>query len=64
VLSTEGAEIARGITAYSDRDVARILGQKSSAIEGILGYRSRDEIIHRDDLVILKRGATAEAGDR
>jgi glutamate 5-kinase len=64
VLTAEGAEIARGITAYSDRDVARIRGHKSSAIEGILGFRSRDEIIHRDDLVILARGATAGAGER
>ncbi len=61
VLTADGAEIARGITAYSDRDVARIQGQKSGAIEGILGFRSRDEIIHRDDLVILKRAVSVEA---
>jgi glutamate 5-kinase len=54
VLAPDGTEIARGITAYSDRDAARILGQRSSAIEGILGFRGRDEIIHRDDLVILR----------
>jgi glutamate 5-kinase len=55
VLAPDGREIARGISGYSDRDVGRIQGQRSSAIEGILGFRARDEAIHRDDLVILKR---------
>jgi glutamate 5-kinase len=55
VLGEEGQEVARGIIAYSDVDAARIMGRKSSEIEGILGFRGRDEIIHRDDLVILGR---------
>ncbi|MEY4761559.1 MAG: hypothetical protein RLZZ200_1415 [Pseudomonadota bacterium] len=55
VLAPDGTEIARGITAYSDKDAARILGRKSNEIEGLLGYRGRDEIIHRDDLVLLRR---------
>lgn len=53
VLSSEGIEVARGIIAYSDSDSAQILGRKSSEIEAILGFRGRDEIIHRDDLVIM-----------
>jgi glutamate 5-kinase len=53
VLGADGAEVARGIVAYSDVDSARIMGRKSSEIEGILGFRGRDELIHRDDLVIL-----------
>jgi glutamate 5-kinase len=53
VLGDNGVEVARGIIAYSDVDSARIMGRKSSEIEGILGFRGRDEIIHRDDLVIL-----------
>jgi glutamate 5-kinase len=53
VMTADGAEIARGIAAYSDSDATRILGRKSSEIEAILGYRGRDELIHRDDLVIL-----------
>jgi glutamate 5-kinase len=53
VMTADGAEIARGIAAYSDSDATRILGRKSSEIEVILGYRGRDELIHRDDLVIL-----------
>ncbi len=54
VVGPDGTEIGRGITAYSDADAARIMGRKSSEIEGILGYRGRDEMIHRDDLVILQ----------
>jgi glutamate 5-kinase len=57
VLSPDGSEVARGIIAYSDVDAARIMGRKSSEIEGILGFRGRDEIIHRDDLVIMELGA-------
>ena len=53
VLGADGAEVARGIIAYSDVDSARIMGRKSAEIAGILGFRGRDEIIHRDDLVIL-----------
>ena len=53
VLGEDGVEVARGIVAYSDVDSLRILGRKSSDIEGILGFRGRDEIIHRDDLVIM-----------
>jgi glutamate 5-kinase len=54
VLNAEGIEVARGIIAYSDADAARIVGRKTSEIATILGFRGRDEIIHRDDLVILR----------
>ena len=54
VLGPDSAEVARGIIGYSDVDSTRILGHKSSQIEGIIGFRGRDEIIHRDDLVVLE----------
>jgi glutamate 5-kinase len=54
VLSPQGTEIARGIAAYSDSDAARIMGRKSSEIEALLGFRGREELIHRDDLVIFQ----------
>ncbi|HLK70888.1 MAG TPA: glutamate 5-kinase [Steroidobacteraceae bacterium] len=54
VLTVDGAEVARGISAYSDADAARIIGRQSSEIEAVLGYRGPDELIHRDDLVILR----------
>ncbi|MCE2509581.1 MAG: glutamate 5-kinase [Alphaproteobacteria bacterium] len=52
VKGPDGSEIGRGISAYSSDDAARILGRKSRDIEAILGYRGRDEMIHRDDLVL------------
>lgn len=52
VRDSEGLEIARGLSAYSDADAQRLRGRKSVEIEAILGFRGRDEIIHRDDLVI------------
>jgi glutamate 5-kinase len=54
IVGPDGIEVARGICAYSDGDAARILGRKSAEIEALLGYRGRDEIVHRDDLVLLK----------
>ncbi|MEE9481256.1 MAG: glutamate 5-kinase [Kiloniellales bacterium] len=52
-----GREVARGLIAYSAADALRILGHKSREIEALLGYRGREELIHRDDLV-LTRGRT------
>jgi glutamate 5-kinase len=54
VLAPDGVEVARGIAAYSDSDATRIMGRRSSEIEAILGFRGREELIHRDDLVILQ----------
>jgi glutamate 5-kinase len=54
VLDAEGRELARGLSAYSSTDAARILGRRSGEIEALLGYRGRDEMIHRDDLVMTR----------
>jgi glutamate 5-kinase len=51
IKTADGREIARGLCAYSAADIARIKGHKSREISEILGYRGRDEVIHRDDLV-------------
>jgi len=53
VVTETGTEIARGLVAYSAEDLRRISGLQSAAIEAKLGYKSTDEAIHRDDLVIL-----------
>ena len=52
VRSSDGRELARGLSAYSSADAQAIAGHRSGEIEKILGYRGRDEIIHRDDLVV------------
>ena len=56
VLDAQGHEIARGVTNYSSADLGRIRGRKSSEIEKILGRSSRDEVIHKDNLVIITGG--------
>jgi glutamate 5-kinase len=53
VTTLEGAEIARGLVAYSAEDARRIIGHNSKEIETILGFAGRDALIHRDDLVLL-----------
>ena len=57
VLGADGREVARGIVAYADGDVARILGRKTREIASLLGFRGRDEMIHRDDLVMVDPGS-------
>jgi glutamate 5-kinase len=52
VRDTDGRELARGIVAYHAADAQRIAGRRSAEIETILGYRGRDEMIHRDDLAL------------
>ena len=54
IRTRAGAEAGRGLSAYSSDDIRRIAGHKSSEIADILGYRGRDEIVHRDDLVATK----------
>jgi glutamate 5-kinase len=63
VLGPDGSEFARGICAYSDGDAARILGRRSSEIESLLGFRGRDEMIHRDDLAILRTHASPQVDE-
>jgi glutamate 5-kinase len=54
IIGPDGSEVARGICAYSDGDAARIIGRRSADIEAVLGFRGRDEIVHRDDLVLIR----------
>jgi glutamate 5-kinase len=53
VVKPDGSEIARGIVNYGSRDLARIVRCPSDAIESTLGYHFGDEVIHRNDLVLL-----------
>ena len=53
VLGPDDVEFARGLAGYGSEEVERILGKRSADIERILGYKYLDEVIHRDDLVIL-----------
>jgi glutamate 5-kinase len=53
VRNGAGTEIARGLAAYGTADAGRIAGRRSADIEALLGFRGRDEMIHRDDLALL-----------
>jgi glutamate 5-kinase len=52
-IDRHGREVARGLCNYSAQEVQRIKGEPSARIREILGYVDEDELIHRDDLVIL-----------
>ncbi|MBI4228556.1 MAG: glutamate 5-kinase [Deltaproteobacteria bacterium] len=52
-IDENGTEVARGLTCYSSDEIRKIVGAKSTSIESILGYKYGDEIIHRDDLVVM-----------
>ena len=53
VVGPDGARLGQGLCAYDSGDAALIAGQRSEKIEAILGWRGRDELIHRDDLVLF-----------
>lgn len=64
VQDRRGRELARGLAAYSAEAAQRIMGRKSAEIADILGYRGREELIHRDDLALTTAEDTAEDGER
>ena len=53
VNGPNGVEIARGLVNYRAIDLERIRGQQSESIEAILGYAYGDEVIHRNNMVLL-----------
>ena len=52
-LDSEGIEVARGLVNYKSEEVALIKGQSSRQFESILGYSDDEEVIHRDNLVLV-----------
>jgi glutamate 5-kinase len=53
IAGPDGTPLGRGLSAYASSDAARIAGHRSDEIEALLGWRGRDEMVHRDDLVLL-----------
>jgi glutamate 5-kinase len=53
VRDMEGTEIAKGVTGFSSMDLGKIKGKKTSELEKILNRKSCDEVIHRDNLVLI-----------
>ena len=52
VQDADGTVLGRGLSAYASADARRIAGHRSEDIESILGWRGRDEMVHRDDLTL------------
>ncbi|GAB5047497.1 glutamate 5-kinase [Thermodesulfovibrio sp. TK110] len=52
-IDEKGEKIAKGLVNYSSCEIKLIKGKKTSEIEKILGYKYTDEVIHRDNLVIV-----------
>ncbi|MEE8659357.1 Glutamate 5-kinase [Acetobacteraceae bacterium EV16G] len=55
VTDPKGAAVARGLTSYSSEEAQRMAGQRSAAFPDDLAGTHRDALIHRDDLVMLRR---------
>jgi glutamate 5-kinase len=53
VRAPDGTPVAKGLVAYDAEEAGRIAGRRTEDIEAILGYRGRDVVVHRDDLVVL-----------
>ena len=52
IRNAKGGEIGRGLVTYDVVDAAKIIGRSSRDIEGLLGFKGPDEIIHRDDMAL------------
>ncbi|HEX7391118.1 MAG TPA: PUA domain-containing protein, partial [Acidiphilium sp.] len=57
IAGPDDTVLARGLTAYSSADTRLIAKHHTDEIESLLGWRGRDEIVHRDDLVLLTGAA-------
>jgi glutamate 5-kinase len=53
IIGPDGKEVGRGLARYSTRDVARLAGARTQDIELRIGRYGGDEIVHRDDMVVV-----------
>ena len=53
ILDQNNNQLARGLSSFSSNEINKIKGKQSKEIEKILGYLSKTEIIHKDDMVLL-----------
>ncbi|MCW8306471.1 glutamate 5-kinase [Acidiphilium sp. PA] len=53
ILAPDNVALARGLAAYSAAEARLIARHQTDEIEALLGWRGRDEIVHRDDLVLM-----------
>ncbi len=55
VLDPAGREVARGLSRYDAAEAEKIMGQRSDAIEALLGYTEGPTLIHADDMALAGR---------
>jgi len=60
-IGPDGREFARGLVNYTAAELDKIKGVHTREVERLLGYKASDEVIHRDDLVVLGTGGTSPA---
>ncbi|MFC1548410.1 PUA domain-containing protein, partial [Candidatus Omnitrophota bacterium] len=53
IAGSDKKVIARGLSNYSSEEMQKIKGKRSEKIESELGYKDYDEVVHRDNLVIM-----------
>jgi glutamate 5-kinase len=53
IVDQDGRHLARGLASFNSSEINKIKGKQSKEIEKILGYLSKSEIIHKDDMVML-----------
>lgn len=53
-VDMEGTPLAKGLVNYSAAEIRKIMGLKTSEVEQVLGYKDYDEIIHRNNMVLIK----------
>ncbi len=67
LVDGSGAAFAVGLVSYPASEIRRMKGRQSSEFEEVLGYRYVEEIVHREDLVLLdlktNNGESLDAGE-
>ena len=56
IRASDGRELGRGLIAYARADADQIIGRRSAEIEALLGHEGRAELIHRDDMALIRSG--------
>ena len=56
ICNIHGQEIARGLVNYTHKELQKIRGRRSDEISQILGYDGEETVVHRDNLVLMRKG--------
>ena len=59
IVTVDGHDLASGSANYAAADIERIRGQRSDRIAEVLGYCPYDEVVHRDNLAVIRRDTPA-----